>query len=284
MGNHQQHIEPPYGHYALPAEREKIRLGAQACRDTRRGRWRASLARKRAIKGLREPFDVTVDKTFGVKARLYPSTNRCEKRALCGVDIWDYGEREALRNHIEESGTKQPYVFLDVGANVGLYSLFAHGYAKHAERDIRLIAIEPSVEMGERLCANAAASKANIELKRYAIAAEAGEVFLSDGGGNRGEGKLVENGEPVTALTLLQLCENQDITRIDGLKMDIEGQDLAALTQFFSQAPESLHPNMMILEIGETSDAPLIELAAANNYLIVKRTRMNIVVTKRDNT
>ena len=284
MGNHQQHIEPPYGHYALPAEREKIRLGAQACRDTRRGRWRASLARKRAIKGLREPFDVTVDKTFGVKARLYPSTNRCEKRALCGVDIWDYGEREALRNHIEESGTKQPYVFLDVGANVGLYSLFAHGYAKHAERDIRLIAIEPSAEMGERLCANAAASKANIELKRYAIAAEAGEVFLSDGGGNRGEGKLVENGEPVTALTLLQLCENQDITRIDGLKMDIEGQDLAALTQFFSQAPESLHPNMMILEIGETSDAPLIELAAANNYLIVKRTRMNIVVTKRDNT
>ena len=284
MGNHQQHIEPPYGHYALPADREKIRLGAQACRDTRRGRWRASLARKRAIKGLGEPFDVTVDKTFGVNARLYPSTNRCEKRALCGVDIWDYGEREALRTHIEESGTKQPYVFLDVGANVGLYSLFAHGYAMHAEQDIRLIAIEPSAEMGERLCVNARASKANIELKRYAIAAEAGEVFLSDGGGNRGEGKLVENGEPVTALTLLQLCENQDITRIDGLKMDIEGQDLAALTQFFSQAPESLHPNMMILEIGETSDAALIELAAANNYLIVTRTRMNIVVTKRDNT
>ena len=66
--------------------------------------------------------------------------------------------------------------------------------------------------------------------------------------------------------------------------MDIEGQDLAILTQFFSQAPESLHPNMMILEIDETSDAPLIELAQANNYLIVKRTRMNIVVTKRDNT
>ena len=138
--------------------------------------------------------------------------------------------------------------------------------------------------MGERLCANAAASKANIELKRYAIAAEAGEVFLSDGGGNRGEGKLVENGEPVTALTLLQLCENQDITRIDGLKMDIEGQDLAALTQFFSQAPESLHPNMMILEIDETSRKPLIELAQANNYLIVTRTRMNIVVTKQDLT
>ena len=278
------YIDLPFGQYALPAKRENIRLGAQACRDTRLGRWWTSFARKRAIKGLSEPFDVTVDKTFGVKARLYPSTNRCEKRALCGVDIWDYGEREALRAHIEASDLNRPYVFLDVGANVGLYSLFAHGYAARTEQDIRLIAIEPSAEMGARLTVNAAVSKANIEINRYAIAAEAGEVFLSDGGGNRGEGQLADSGERVTALTFLQFCEAQNITRIDGLKMDIEGQDLAILTQFFNQAPESLHPNMMILEIDETSDAPLIELAQANNYLIVKRTRMNIVVTKRDNT
>ena len=283
MGTH-KHIDPPFGQFALTAKRENIRLGAQACRDTRLGRWHASLARKRAIKGLSEPFDVTVDEAFGVMARLYPSTNRCEKRALCGVDIWDYKEREALRIHIEESGSKQPYVFLDIGANVGLYSLFAHGYAERAEQGIRLIAIEPSAEMGARLSVNAAASKTNIEINRYAIAPTAGEVFLSDGDGNRGEGQLADNGERVTALTLMQLCENQDITRIDGLKMDIEGQDLAVLTQFFDQAPENLHPNMMILEIDETSRTPLIELAQANNYLIVTRTRMNIVVTKRDNT
>ena len=278
------HIEPPFGEYALPTQRERLRLTAQGCRDTKLGRWRTSLARKRAIKGLKEPFDVTVDEAFGVKARLYPTTNRCEKRALCGVDIWDYAERNALCNHIETFGLKQPYVFLDIGANVGLYSLFAHGFAKRTGRDIRLIAVEPSSEMGARLSVNAAASQANIELWRCAIAAEAGEVFLSDGGGNRGEGQLAESGERVTAMTLLQFCETRDVRRIDALKLDIEGQDLPVLTQFFEQASGSLHPNMLILEIDETSEAPLIELVQANNYLINTRTRMNIVVTKRDNT
>ena len=276
------HIDPPFGAYALPEKRERIRAAANRHGASRLGKWLISLARKRAIKGLPEPFDVEVAR--GVKARLYPSTNRCEKRALCGVKIWDKAERDFMRTHLETHDPSRPYVFLDVGANVGLYSLFAHDYAQSHGRDIRLIAVEPSAEMGARLSVNAAASGANIELMRYAIADRAGEVFLSDGGANRGEGQLAESGEAVTALTLVQLCERQNVTHIDGLKLDIEGQDLAALTQFFKQAPNSLHPKMMILELDETSSGPLIELAQANDYLIITRTRMNVVVTKQDQT
>lgn len=283
MGNTNK-IDPPFGTYALPAKREHIRMGAKDCGDTRFGRWRASLARKRAIRGLAEPFDVTVDETFGVKARLYPSTNRCEKRAVCGVDIWDHEERAVLCAHIEEHASEKPYVFLDIGANVGLYSLFANGYARWSGRDVRLIAVEPSAEMGARLSVNAEASEASIALIRSAISTEAGDVFLSDGGGNRGEGQISESGEAVPAMTLLQACESEGLDRIDALKLDIEGQDLAVLTQFFDQAPTPLHPKMMILELDETSADPLIELTQAHNYLITTRTRMNVVVTKRDKT
>jgi len=237
------------------------------------------LRRKQAIRGLSEPFDVTV--APGVKARLYPSTNRCEKRALCGVQIWDAAEREALRKAISKV-TAQQFIFLDVGANVGLYSLFANSYAQEANRNIRLIAVEPSAEMGARLTVNAKASEAHIELYRSAIATKAGEVFLSDGGGNRGEGKIAERGEAVQAMTLPQFCERAEVDHIDALKLDIEGQDLSVLTQFFEQAPETLHPKMMILELDETSAAPLIELTQAHNYLIRTRTRMNVVVAKRD--
>lgn len=281
MGN-TDNISPPFGTYALPEKRERIRLRAQKCRDTRIGRWTASFSRKRAISGLNAPYDVIVDETFGVRARLYPATNRCEKRALCGVDIWDHEERGFLCHHIEQSEKDSPYVFLDVGANVGLYSLYANGYANWNGRDIRIIAVEPSAEMGARLSVNAAASGAQIELVRSAISTEFGEVFLSDGGGNRGEGKISETGEPVQAMTLLQLCQSQKVDYINGLKLDIEGQDLAVLTQFFEQAPESLHPHMMILELDETSSTPLIELALAHNYLIKTRTRMNVVMAKRD--
>lgn len=277
------HIDPPFGTYALPEKRERIRVSAEDYPDTRLGRWRISWARKRAIKGLNEPFDVDVHKSYsGLRARLYPSTNRCEKRALCGMQIWDNEERAALLSHIHGYPPEQLYVFLDVGANVGLYSLCAKVEAAMSGRDIKLIAVEPSSEMGARLTVNAALSNADIELVRCAISTETGEVFLSDGDGNRGEGKISAQGEAVPAITLLQLCELKALDHIAALKLDIEGQDLAVLTQFFAEAPESLHPHMMILEIDETSAGPLIELTQAHDYLIRTRTRMNVVVAKRD--
>ena len=85
-------------------------------------------------------------------------------------------------------------------------------------------------------------------------------------------------------MTLLQLCTQEKVTRIDALKLDIEGQDLAVLTQFFEQAPTVLHPSLMILELDENSAAPLIELTQSHAYLILERTHMNIVVRKRDRT
>jgi len=85
-------------------------------------------------------------------------------------------------------------------------------------------------------------------------------------------------------MTLMQLCEQENVTRIDSLKLDIEGVDLAVLTQFFEQAPETLHPRLMILELDANSAAPLIELTQAHAYLILKRTRMNVVMRKRDRT
>jgi len=155
-------ITPPFGTYALPTKQEHVRVAAIQYAATRVGKWQISLARKRAIRDLSEPFDVTV--APGVKARLYPSTNRCEKRALCGVQIWDSVERAALQEVIAQPSE---------------------------------VAVEPSSEMGERLTVNAQVSGANVELIHSAVATEPGEVFLSDGGGNRGEGQLASAGEPV---------------------------------------------------------------------------------------
>lgn len=274
-------IEPPFGTFALPPGREAVRLSAHRMGNDRLGKWTISLRRKRAIRGLSEPFDIEV--APGVKARLYPTTNRCEKRALCGVQIWDTEERRALKNAIE-TAPKTPFTFLDIGANVGLYSLFAHSYAQLATRDIRIIAVEPSADMGARLSVNAAASQAKIELIPAAISTQAGPLFLSDGGGNRGEARLSNHGEAVTAMTLMELCTQTKLPQIDALKLDIEGVDFAVLKQFFQHAPARLHPKLMILELDAESERPLIELTQAHNYLIITRTRMNLVVRKRDQT
>ena len=83
-------LDPPFGTYALSPEREAWRLKALDQKDNRIGRLLISRARKKALSGEKGPFDVEV--ASHVKARLYPTSNRCEKRAFAGVrDIIEFG-------------------------------------------------------------------------------------------------------------------------------------------------------------------------------------------------
>ena len=269
--------ERPFGHYRLPPERERIRAGADTVLGTRLGRWAISARRKRSLRGLAEPFDVAV--APDVNARLYPSTNRCEKRATCGVQVWDAEERAALRDAVRER-LAEPFVFLDIGANVGLYSLFVSAYAREAGRPSRIVAVEPGAEMGARLRFNAHASGALVEHVPVAISGEPGEARLSSGGANRGEGALGETGEPVEVITLLELCERHDVSRIHALKVDIEGHDLPALGAFFRDAPENLHPDLLVAELDPANRSALIELLHAQNYLLDGATSLNGIFRK----
>ena len=267
----------PFGHYALPPGREAARVAAREAGDTRFGRWFISLKRKRAMQGEPGPFDVTV--APDVRARLYPTTNRCEKRALCGVQVWDAEERSALRDAVFER-VAEPFVFLDVGANVGLYSLFVSAYAREAGRPSRIVAVEPSAEMGARLRFNAQASGAMVEHVAVAVSDAPGTAFLTSGGTNRGEGRLADEGERVEVITLLELCERLELDRVHALKLDIEGHDARALSAFFADAPVGLHPDLVIVELTNANRSDVVELASAQNYLLSEQTSLNAIFQK----
>jgi FkbM family methyltransferase len=270
-------VTSPFGTYSLPPNREARRFSVHRWGDSRFERWGISACRKQVMRGLSEPFDVTV--APGVKARLYPSTNRCEKRAFCGVQIWDAEERAALRQAVS-TPMSETFVFLDVGANVGLYSLFVNAYARKQGRKARIIAVEPSAEMTARLLFNAKASGAKVEHIGVAISDVPGTAYLSDGGTNRGEGTLSESGERVEVITLLELCTRTGVSKIDALKLDIEGHDRRALNAFFRDAPESLHPGLIIVELPQEDRSAIIELLAAQNYLLEDTTSLNGIFKK----
>ncbi len=273
-------INPDFGTYSLPPAREKLRVKAATFSDSRWGRANISFYRKRAKAGLSEPFDVEI--APDVKARLYPSENRCEKRAFAGVQTWDSQERMALETSVK-SGTAQPYVFLDIGANVGLYSLFVHSYAKAANRDVKIIAVEPGLETCGRLEANIAASNAKVQIIRAAISDEPGTGFLGGGDENRGEAQLVSGGHNVEAVvidTIARICRTQGLTHVDAMKLDIEGHDLKALTGFFEDAPERLHPALLILETGREASSPLIDLCQTQGYVVRVRAGLNTILEK----
>ena len=273
-------ITPPYGTYTLPPAREAWREKARDYKDTRIGRALISRARKKALLSEDGPFDVKVDD--GLLARLYPNGNRCEKRAFAGVQIWDALERSALKSVIQTE-SEIPFIFLDVGANVGLYSLYVNAYAKQAGRAAQIIAIEPGVETCARLEANIAANQANIQIIRAAVSDAPGTGHLGGGEINRGEAKLsAQSGatETVVVDTLPRIARTLGITRIDAMKVDIEGHDLKALTTFFEDASKKLHPALLILETGREAVSPLIELCEANEYVVAERTKMNTILKK----
>lgn len=278
-----QVITPTFGTYALSPEREAWRRKADKYQNNRIGRAMISRARKKAMAGEDGPFDVEV--SDGVRARLYPKGNRCEKRAFAGVQVWDKPERDALRTAIEKSSHARPFVFLDVGANVGLYSLYAQAYVKASKRESRVISIEPCMETCARLEANIAASGASVEIIRAAISDVPGTGFLSGGENNIGEVKLdkrSDNSEEVVIDTLPRLVRTLGLQYIDAMKVDIEGHDLKALTAFFEDVPKRLYPSLLIAEVETGPHSPLIELCKANGYNEIKRTPLNAVLEKAD--
>jgi len=269
---------PPFGAYALPEKREALRLRAGKYSGTKLGRWGISYARKRALKDLPDPFDVTV--MDGVNARLWPRTSRCEKRAFAGVQVWDALERAALRQALETSNS-EPFVFLDVGANVGLYSLILAARAKALAKPARFVAIEPDPTNRARLEFNIGASGADITVLPYAVSDQEQDGFMGGGKTNRGEVRLMDDGKHAVQIkTLHGICKAESIACIDAMKVDIEGHDLRALTAFFKDAPKTLWPRLLILETGRDTTTPLLELCMKCGYTITQRAGINSVLTR----
>ena len=243
-----------------------------------------SRCRKKAMRDDLGPFDVEIEP--GLKARLHPFSNRCEKRAFAGIQIWDNFERTALKQAIEMH-PEQPFTFLDVGANVGLYSLYVDYYAKAIGRQTHIIAIEPSLEICARLEDNVAINDTKIRIIRAAVSDVPGTGQINKPGNNLGETKLLENigGEDSNIViidTLARICRTQGINTIDALKLDVEGQDHKTLKAFFEDAPLRLHPSLLILETGHMKHSPLIALCEAHDYEVKAVAGLNTILEKRN--
>lgn len=275
----------PFGAYALGGFRESIRRLGDRTPVGKPGRILSSACRRLCVngheRGIDGPHDVEI--APGVRARLYPSSNRCEKRAMAGVHHWDTAERRALDDAIGKSGD-DPFIFLDVGANVGLYSLFVYARARRLNRACRVIAVEPDTENRSRLAFNAAASGAEIDIQPVAISSRRGEGNLAGTRGNRGGIGLTESletgGEIVPLETLHDLVKRLGLPHIDAMKLDIEGHDLETLTAFFETAPENMFPQLLILETGREKHPPLLDLATANGYGVEQRVGINAILVR----
>ena len=236
--------------------------------------------RRLASLGVGESIDTEL---FGARMRLQSTGNVSEKRALYAPQFFDLEEREALADLAEDNA-----VFIDIGANIGLYSFStAASYKRFA--DTRIIAVEPHPVISNRLAFNLALNPDYpIELVQVGLGDKDSVMTLVSPEKNLGESRLVRNGEDISGethevrvTTLLQLLAERKINRLDGMKIDIEGFEEAVLIPFFEKASENLLPKLIVIENNMKQwDTDLIVLAKEKGYDVEKVTRMNVMLRR----
>jgi FkbM family methyltransferase len=221
------------------------------------------------------PQDV---EALGARMRLYPAHNVSEKNLLFTPHLFDPEERQALAAQITEG-----FTFIDVGANVGGYSLFTAALAgPHA----RILAIEPQPDIFERLVYNLRQNPfASIKALECAVTDRESEITLFVDSANSGEssmryvspqGKALAVTVPSKALTTILSEEGFD--ELDALKVDVEGAEDLVLDPFFRDAEPKLWPKLLIVDSASSQATDRIaSLSDGKAYRLVLRTRSNSV-------
>lgn len=214
------------------------------------------------------------------RLRLYPRNNGCEKGLLFTPQMFDVAERKFVERAVTSCAGQ--FVFVDAGANVGLYSVFAARSARQRGIDHCVIAIEPQPGVIDRLRFNVANNPdLAIEIFELALSDKNETVLLlideRDRGGTRigGDGSVALN---VEARTLLDVVRFAHIEKIDMLKIDVEGSEDKALVPFFDTAPESLWPQSLLIEDRES---PGLSMALRKaGYVAEGRSKQNIFFSR----
>lgn len=225
------------------------------------------------------PLDVDA---LGARMRLYPAHNVSEKNLLFTPHLFDPEERDMLNRHIRDG-----FVFIDIGANVGGYALFV---AAQAGPNARILAIEPQPEIFERLEFNIRQNPfSTVKALECAITDKDGTVTLFVDRSNSGQSsvRFVNSSADgvavkVTARTLKSVVEEENLDRIDAIKIDVEGAEDLILESFFRDVDPKLWPSLLILD-DPPGRAPFAvpALSEGGDYQLVGRTRSNSLYARQ---
>lgn len=210
--------------------------------------------------------------------------------------LYDRREREFIRLLVPANG-----VFIDVGANIGAYSLWA---AQHLSQWGVVLAIEADSQTYQVLRENASAStnraRCAIHLENIGVSDKEEQlVFYKNTHKNSGANSFypADDSEPAGTLSLVPLMSvvrKHRLKKIDFMKIDIEGFELKVLGRFFAdcERPENseLRPRHVLVEIEEGprtrepqytrelrklfDDHGYVEVYAGKNSLYTSRTAL----------
>lgn len=231
---------PEWGSYACPKQLsiveilKKIGLGRGKIK-----RWLVHYWQKRNG----SKVDITVR---GIHYRLNLSDNVIDRKIFASSIVPEKTELMSIFNACCQGGT-----FLDIGANIGYYTLNVA-----ARTNCKVIAIEPNPVVLERLRFNVALNhfQEKIDILPIGVGAEKEEVdfFLCR---DLGSASMIKNPDTdpkhiykIKTKPLQDIVNNFVVGRVCAMKIDIEGMEDRALCPFFKSADRTLWPQLLVLE------------------------------------
>ncbi|MGA0899777.1 MAG: FkbM family methyltransferase [Luteolibacter sp.] len=219
--------------------------------------------------------DIVQAKINGIHYELHINQNTTDCKILTSSKFYDKRELEFLAR--AESG-KGKRCFVDVGANIGYYSL------NLAQMGVeKIVAIEPNPPTREILQRNIAANEQGktIAVSDFCVGA-GGEIpfYMS---GELGSASVFEEDHTgscvmVKSAPLKQIVQENGIEGITCMKLDIEGYEDRALRPFFESTERDLWPQRMIIEHcnSEKWEPDFEAYLDSIGFRTVKKTRANL--------
>lgn len=260
-------LAEPWGTHS-PNALQRLLIAVTQRTVLQRGQLRASMTK--LIMSLGRPLDITFrDCRFRIEAR-----NNLIETGLLTRPSYNASEIEFLQQAMGVAGVAG--VAVDIGCNVGLYSL---PLAQKGGAKSRILAIDANPEMTAHLVFNALASGlTNIETVTVAVGGHEARANLQIAKDNVAIVKVEESTSgSVQMMPLTRILADAGITRVDSLKIDIEGHEDAALVPFLQQASGDLLPTRIVIErAGPDGDYPgSVREFDRLGYQLVGRTRNN---------
>jgi FkbM family methyltransferase len=270
-----------FGHYRPSPFLHQMLTFAQNAPQNWLGQQFAQLVRKLYVRMATLPTDISVG---SVRMRCYLKDNNSEYKLAFMPWRFDQTERECLARAVSTGG-----VLVDIGANVGIYTLHM---ATHVPSSARIIALEPNPPAYERLRFNVEATKAvtkdwpQIDLLPFAVADSDTILDLHLDPNNLGSSSVATQSRGagvvrVTCKPLLHILSELGIQKIDALKIDIEGAEDMALMPYLQDALDEQLPKFIVIANSEHLwKQDLVGALKKRGYKTQIRNRMNTVYVR----
>jgi FkbM family methyltransferase len=287
MGESAAPADADFGTYALSPFRQAVLRRIQRLPANEITRRVCLYTRKLLRIGIGRVVDAEVE---GLKLRLFIDDNICERKILFMPQFFDVPERELIREKLPEDG-----VFLDVGANAGLYSLWAAA-GLDGEKGGRVLAVEPNPIMTARMKRNIKLNgfEDRVTLVEKGVAEAKGSFAFTPDRSNHGGGGIQADREVGSEATeagtftiecepLWDMVQGAKLKRVDILKIDIEGAEDRVLIPYLDKAPAELLPRYIITEDSNhvwSEDLPAA--LARKGYEKLLEKRANTIYERKD--